>query len=356
MVTTRKEATAQELTLLGGNIAGIKLTAVGLIVTVNELREETWANIGKGLDRHNRAWKWAVADWWRMGKEEKWGADEEKLWELYEALELTEFDPVKLTQGTLDNMASVAKAFPHARRKASLSFTHHTEVAGLPPEQADAFLEWMEKVQNETRSAPTTQYIRALITFAKSVDYSGNEFTMTELVTGYEAERKRLYEAEKARLAEETRAQDATKQDATGVEIKPRSSGGRSAGFTSPGDPIGLASRYIAAAMEQFRSVSKHGTTVERKAMLVLLGETVEEINKLRDGLGAKEREAGKKRAAKRGPRSGERAAKRGTDKRAAKRGTAASVAAAAKRRAQDEGKPVHGLLPQSEALRSAKD
>jgi hypothetical protein len=41
--------------------------------------------------------------------------------------------------------AWVAKAFETSRRREVLSFNHHEEVAALPPDEADALLDWCEE-------------------------------------------------------------------------------------------------------------------------------------------------------------------------------------------------------------------
>jgi hypothetical protein len=45
---------------------------------------------------------------------------------------------------TCMNTGSVCKAFSTSRRREVLSFRHHEVVASLPPEQADALLDWCE--------------------------------------------------------------------------------------------------------------------------------------------------------------------------------------------------------------------
>ena len=45
------------------------------------------------------------------------------------------------------NKASICRAFPleSSRRRERLSFNHHAEVASLPPDEADALLNWCEE-------------------------------------------------------------------------------------------------------------------------------------------------------------------------------------------------------------------
>ncbi|MDA0638483.1 LmbU family transcriptional regulator [Nonomuraea sp. MCN248] len=56
---------------------------------------------------------------------------------------------------TLRNYAWIARKFPQSRRRAKLSFQHHAEVAGLPPEEQDTWLTRAELggwSRNELRS------------------------------------------------------------------------------------------------------------------------------------------------------------------------------------------------------------
>jgi len=46
---------------------------------------------------------------------------------------------------TCMDAAWVAKAFGTSRRREVLSFNHHEEVAALPPDEADALLDWCEE-------------------------------------------------------------------------------------------------------------------------------------------------------------------------------------------------------------------
>jgi hypothetical protein len=52
--------------------------------------------------------------------------------------------------------ARVARDFEMCRRRHDLSFAHHREVAGLPPVEADALLDWCE----ETLKPRSTRELR----------------------------------------------------------------------------------------------------------------------------------------------------------------------------------------------------
>jgi hypothetical protein len=78
----------------------------------------------------SRVSNWWVGDWLQYGAA-RWG-------EKYsEAARITGYD-VK----TLRNIAYVAKRFDLSRRRDNLTWTHHTEVAALAPEQQD---EWLDR-------------------------------------------------------------------------------------------------------------------------------------------------------------------------------------------------------------------
>lgn len=57
------------------------------------------------------------------------------------------FDETKKSLRTIQNYASVCRKFAHARRRASLSFSHHDAVKGLPEAEQDTLLNKAEKDQ-----------------------------------------------------------------------------------------------------------------------------------------------------------------------------------------------------------------
>lgn len=92
------------------------------------LRIETWMRLGTLLGRFGRGLAWAIGDWLTYG-EENYG-------EKYaQAMEATGY-PVE----TLANWASVARRVAPSRRRESLSWSHHAEVASLPPADQEGWL------------------------------------------------------------------------------------------------------------------------------------------------------------------------------------------------------------------------
>src|SRR3954453_8704327 len=87
-----------------------------------------WLMIGRRLSRITNASPWWLGDWLIYGRRaygERYKA----------ALEVTDLD-----YQTLRNYAWVARRFPVSRRRDSLSFQHHAEVAALPDPEQDLWL------------------------------------------------------------------------------------------------------------------------------------------------------------------------------------------------------------------------
>ena len=89
---------------------------------------DEWAKEGRRLRAVHNGVLWAVGDWLNWG-EAKWG-------ERYtQAVEATGY-----AQSFLQNVKWVAAKFTPDQRRNGLSFSHHSEVASLEPETAQAFL------------------------------------------------------------------------------------------------------------------------------------------------------------------------------------------------------------------------
>jgi hypothetical protein len=88
-----------------------------------------WLTAGVSLAEFGRVNNWWVGDWIRYGNA-RWG-------EKYtEAARVTGLDAK-----TLRNIAYVASRFQLSRRRDNLSWTHHAELAALPPDQQDQWLD-----------------------------------------------------------------------------------------------------------------------------------------------------------------------------------------------------------------------
>ncbi len=111
-------------------------TPTGLIVK-GEPDYETWEQVGQQLSYIERAVHWWIGDWINYG-ERRYG-------EMYsQALEETGF-----TYETLRNDKWVANKIELSCRHDNLSFSHHQEVASLPPE---AQKRWLDKAEKESLS------------------------------------------------------------------------------------------------------------------------------------------------------------------------------------------------------------
>jgi hypothetical protein len=124
-----------------------RVLRVGLEL-LSDLSEAEWKEGGALLGKIERSVSWWLGDWWAFG-EARWG----------ERLAITkELDWEGPTFEVCANIASVCRAFPleSSRRREHLSFKHHTEVAALPPDEADALLDWCE----ETPKPRSTRELR----------------------------------------------------------------------------------------------------------------------------------------------------------------------------------------------------
>ncbi len=109
-----------------------RVTQVGLDLPA-DMTFEQWQGIGQSLRGVERSLMWWIGDWLRYG-ERRWG-------EMYsQALDATD----KAYQ-TLANAKSVAEKFEFSRRREKLGWSHHAEVASLPPDVADALLDEAER-------------------------------------------------------------------------------------------------------------------------------------------------------------------------------------------------------------------
>ncbi|MEV7729944.1 LmbU family transcriptional regulator [Streptomyces sp. NPDC087917] len=111
-----------------------KVQKSGMILPAN-LSERSWEQIGTNLRELVNSSAWWLADWLLFG-EATYG------WRRYkEAIERTGLD-----YQTLRNYAWVARRFEQHRRRDSLSFAHHAEVARLAPPEQDY---WLRKAEQQ---------------------------------------------------------------------------------------------------------------------------------------------------------------------------------------------------------------
>lgn len=101
---------------------------------------DQWVEMGRSLAEGQRVINWWIGDWWAAGSH-RYG---ERAKAAAEGIFGREF-------GSLANAASVCRSFESSRRREALTFTHHLEVAALPPKEADALLDKAEKANLSTR-------------------------------------------------------------------------------------------------------------------------------------------------------------------------------------------------------------
>lgn len=94
---------------------------------------DEWQELGRNLASANKTLNWWIGDWWAAGSH-RYG---ERARIAAEGIFGREFQ-------TLRNFASVCRSFETSRRRDTLSFSHHAEVAALDPTKADELLEKAE--------------------------------------------------------------------------------------------------------------------------------------------------------------------------------------------------------------------
>lgn len=97
-----------------------------------DLPFEEWCEMGRKLCAGSKVINWWIGDWWRSGH--RYG---ERAKAAAEGIFGREFQ-------TLRNIGSVCGSFEKSRRRDALSFSHHAEVAGMSPDDADTLLDMAE--------------------------------------------------------------------------------------------------------------------------------------------------------------------------------------------------------------------
>jgi N6-adenosine-specific RNA methylase IME4 len=121
----------------GLNLPGT-LSRTGWVLPEN-LTFEDWVSCGKTLRKIEGSIQWWLGDWWAYGNH-AYG-------ERVRALEAGLVGDLKFP--TVHSYGTVARAIGGDRRRSLVSFSHHREVAALPVEQQDR---WLDRAESEDLS------------------------------------------------------------------------------------------------------------------------------------------------------------------------------------------------------------
>lgn len=142
---------------------------------------DEWRSIGEQIHALSDASTWWLGDWLVYGQNRY--PDRYK-----RAIEKTGLD-----HQTLRNYAWVARKFPPERRHGGLSMQHHLEVAALPEQEQDA---WLERAERFGWSKATLrQYLRA----SRGALPDGERREETVVVIKIDSDRRRLWQQQAAR-------------------------------------------------------------------------------------------------------------------------------------------------------------
>jgi hypothetical protein len=111
----------------------IALTKRTALLLPENLPLDSWKQIGEQIYIISDASAWWIGDWLRFGRDK------------YPDRYKRAIGETSLEYQTLRNYAWVAGRFSASRRRDALSFQHHLEVAALPEDQQDLWLERAEQ-------------------------------------------------------------------------------------------------------------------------------------------------------------------------------------------------------------------
>lgn len=110
---------------------------ISTITFQRDLSLEEWLAVGHLLSLIENARQWWWGDWIVYG-EGHYGEDYAQF-----------VDDLGIALHTLQNWAYVSRAIPPSRRRDTLSWSHHAEVASLPPNEQE---KWLERAEREKMS------------------------------------------------------------------------------------------------------------------------------------------------------------------------------------------------------------
>ncbi|RJO71045.1 hypothetical protein D5S18_27445 [Nocardia panacis] len=148
------------------------MTKVGLHIT-DKLTFETWELAGHRLSGIVDSSTWCLGDWLVYGK----SSFPDRYHRAIRA--------AGLQYQTLRNYAWVSRRFPLERRRAQLSFQHHAEVASLPIEKQDLWLDravastWTTKqlrtqIRQAQHATPTAKKVDKAVALLPAISLEGS--------------------------------------------------------------------------------------------------------------------------------------------------------------------------------------
>jgi N6-adenosine-specific RNA methylase IME4 len=128
-----------------------------------EMTFKQWAACAEPLAKIEGGVQWWTGDWWAYGEDQSYG--ERKAF-------VQSLDWNGPSFRTCHNAGTVARAFESDRRRSLLSFTHHAEVASLPPEKQEHFLDRAENENLSVMKLRTAIRQEAAIMRTSAVEFS----------------------------------------------------------------------------------------------------------------------------------------------------------------------------------------
>ena len=105
------------------------------------------------------AHQWWIGDWWAFAEKREAG----KNWSGDRKATVEAEGWTGPSFGTCMNAGTVCRTFNTSRRHEVLSFEHHKILTTLPPEQADALLDWCEApLKNGRKKARSIRELRTM--------------------------------------------------------------------------------------------------------------------------------------------------------------------------------------------------
>lgn len=112
-------------------VSNVRIHRIGLEF-VGEVSEDEYEIFGQTLLQIDTAYQWIVGDYLAYGVDNNYGMAKEFA------------DKLGRSEGTVNNWTSICRQVTFSRRRENLSFKHHVEVASLPSDQQEYWLQQAE--------------------------------------------------------------------------------------------------------------------------------------------------------------------------------------------------------------------